>query len=124
MFFGLLQNTSCQEGELAHKILLTSLGNLNNYHVFTQFLRYRERYEQLVRAGHEARDGEAAGANVDDEEERGQEQEIPGSKEDCAREEAMHSCELGTRCPSFFMALHRTRLYHTAASTGGMDQGA
>ena len=35
----------------------------------------------------------------------------------------MHACELGTRCPLFFMALHRTRLHHTAASTGGMDWG-
>jgi hypothetical protein len=35
----------------------------------------------------------------------------------------MHACELGTRCPLFFMALHRTRLHHTAASTGGLIRG-
>ncbi len=30
----------------------------------------------------------------------------------------MHACELGTRCTMFFMALHRSSLHHTAASTG------
>ena len=112
MFFGWLENTSCQSGELAHKILLKALaGNLNNYNVFIQFLRYWERYEQLSRAGREAADaGEADGSDSDDDKVR---------KEDRAREEAMHACELGTRCPLFFMALHRTRLHHTPASTGG-----
>ena len=40
-------------------------------------------------------------------------------EEDRAREEAMHACELGTRFPLFFMALHRSSLHHTPASTGG-----
>ena len=40
--------------------------------------------------------------------------------EDRAREEAMHACELGTRCPLFFMALHRSSLHHTPASTNGI----
>ena len=113
MFFGWLENTSCQSGELAHKILLKALaGNLNNYNVFIQFLRYWERYEQLCRAGREAADAdEATEADSGDEEVR---------TEDRAREEAMHACELGTRCPLFFMALHRSSLHHTPASTGGI----
>ena len=35
----------------------------------------------------------------------------------------MHACELGTRCPLFFMALHRSSLHHTPASTGGKQAG-
>ena len=39
MFFGWLENKSCQSGELAHKILLKAwAGNLNNDNVFIQFL--------------------------------------------------------------------------------------
>ena len=49
--------------------------------------------------------------------------EMQRPKEDCAREEAMHACDLGTRCPLFFMALHRSSLHHTAASTGGITWG-
>jgi hypothetical protein len=45
--------------------------------------------------------------------------EMPRSNEDSAREEAMHGCKLGTWCQLFFMALHRSSLHHTAASTGG-----
>ncbi len=40
--------------------------------------------------------------------------------EDRAREEAMHACKLGTRCPLVFMALHRSSLHHTPASTNGI----
>ena len=113
MFFGWLENTSCQSGELAHKILLKALaGNVNNYNVFIQFLRYWERYEQLVRA--ERENDEAGGADAHDAE------EMSCAPEDSARAEAMHACELGTRCPLFFMALHRSSLHHTAASTGGV----
>ena len=113
MFFGWLENTSCQSGELAHKILLKALaGNVNNYNVFIQFLRYWERYEQLVRA--ERENDEARGADAHDAE------EMRCAPEDNARAEAMHACELGTRCPLFFMALHRSSLHHTAASTGGV----
>ncbi len=54
MFFGWIETTSCQSGELAHKILLKALaGNLNNSNFFIQFLRYRERIEQLLRAERE-----------------------------------------------------------------------
>ena len=115
MFFGWLENTSCQSGELAHKILLKALaGNLNNYNVFIQFLRYWERYEQLVRS--ERENDEAGGDDAHDQEES----EMPRATEDLARAEAMHACELGTRCPLFFMAMHRSSLHHTPASTGGL----
>jgi hypothetical protein len=40
-----------------------------------------------------------------------------------SRSEAMHGCELGPRCPLFFMALNRKSLHHTAASTGGDSRG-
>ncbi len=99
MFYGWLENTSCQSGELAHKILLKFLaGNLNNYNIFIQFLRYWERHEQLSRA---ARD--AAGAGEADESDSNDEEVC---EEDRAREDAMHACELGTWCPLFFVALH------------------
>ncbi len=111
MFYGWLENTSCQSGELAHKLLLKVLaGNLNNYNIFIQFLRYWERHKQLSRAACEAAGaGEADESDSNDEEIR---------KQDRASEDAMHACELGTWCPLFFMALHRTRLHHTPASTG------
>ncbi len=89
MFFGWLENTSCQSGELAHKLLLKALAdNLNNYNVFIQFLRYWERYKQLSRAGREAAGaGEVDKYDSDDEKVR---------TEDRAREEAMHAFELDT----------------------------
>ncbi len=89
LFFRWLENTSCQSGELAHKILLKALaGNLNNFIIFIQFLRYWERYEQLSRAGPEAADsGKAAESDSDDEEVR---------KNDRASEEAMDACEPST----------------------------
>ena len=111
--------SDCQSGELAQKILLKSLaGNLNNYNVFIQFLRYWERYEQLVRS--ERENDEAAGADPHDQEES----EMPRATEDLARAEAMHACELGTRCPLFFMAMHRSSLHHTPASTGGLRRSS
>ena len=118
MFYGWLENTSCHSGELAHKILLKVLaGNLNNYNIFIQFLRYWERYEQLSCAAREA-----AGADEADESDSNDEEV---RKQDRAREDAMHACELGTRCPLFFMALHRSSLHHTPACTGGCrDSGA
>ncbi len=89
MFSGWLETTSCKSGELAQTNLLKSLaGNINNYNVFIQFLRYWERFEQLARAGRVA-----AGDDVDDE---GQGEELPGSSDDRARDEAMHAFELGT----------------------------
>ena len=119
MFFGWLENTSCQSGELAHKMLLKALaGNLNNYNVFIQFLRYWERYEQLVRSEREA--DEAGGDDAHDQEES----EMPRATEDLARAEAMHACELGTRCPLFFMAMHRSSLHHTPTSTGGLHRSS
>ncbi len=72
-----LETTSCQSGEFAQEILLKSLaGNINNYNVFIQFLRYWERFEQLARAGRVA-----AG---DDEDAVEQGEELPGSTDDSA----------------------------------------
>ncbi len=85
---------------------------MNNYNVFIQYLRYWERYEQLALA--ERENDEARGADAHDAE------EMRCAPEDSVRAEAMHACELGTRCPLFFMALHRPSLHHTAASTGGV----
>ncbi len=111
-----LETTSCQSGEFAKKILLKSLaGNIDNCNVFIQFLLYWERIEQLARAG--------CVAACDDEDAVEQGEELPGSTDDSARDEAMHACELGTLCPLFFMALHQSRLHHTAASTGGIRLG-
>ena len=72
MFYGWLENTSCQSGELAHKILLKVLaGNLNIYNIFIQFLRYWERHEQLSRTAREAAGaGEADESDSNDEEVR------------------------------------------------------
>ena len=39
MFFGWIETTSCQSGELAHKVLVKALaGNMNNSIFFIQFL--------------------------------------------------------------------------------------
>ena len=122
MFFGWIETTSCQSGELAHKILLKALaGNLNNSNIFIQFLKYWERIEQLGRA--ERENSEAVGAGVDSDNEVAHVEERSGTEEDRSRSEAMHGCELGPRCPLHFMALHRSSLHHTAASTGGTSRG-
>ncbi len=86
--------------------------------MFIQFLRYWERYEQLVRSERET--DEAGGDDAHDQEES----EMPRATEDLARAEAMHACELGTRCPLFFMAMHRSSLHHTPTSTGGLHRSS
>jgi hypothetical protein len=49
--FGWIETTSCQSGELAHKLLLKALAeNLDNSNIFMQFLQCWERIEQLMRA--------------------------------------------------------------------------
>ena len=119
LFFGWIESTSCQSGELAQKILLKSLGeNLNNSNYFTQFLGYWERIEQLMRA--ERENSEAVGVDADSDEEA---ENAEGTQDPRSRSEAMHGCELGPRCPLFFMALNRSSLHHTAASTGGDSRG-
>jgi hypothetical protein len=126
MFFGWIETTSCQSGELAHKLLLKALAeNLNNSNVFLQFLRYWERIEQLMRAQREHSEavGESVGADVDPDNEDVNVEDSRGTKDDRTRSEAMHGCELGPRCPLIFMALNRSSLHHTAASTGGDSRG-
>jgi hypothetical protein len=54
----------------------------------------------------DASPGKEAGADATDEEMNMQCAEMPWSNEDRARDEAMHGCKLGTRCPLFFMALN------------------
>ncbi len=126
MFFGWIKKTSCQSGELAHKILLKALaGTLNNINVFFQFLKYWERIEQLLRAERENSEADES-VDVDSDNEGVNVNESSGTKEARSRSEAMHACELGPRCPLFFMALHRSSdssLHHTAASTGGTSRG-
>jgi hypothetical protein len=117
MFFCWIKTTSCRSGELAHKLLLKALaGNLNNYNVFIQFLRYWERIEQLARAGREHAEAvsERRGADHDDEEP----EDCRAAGDETVRSEAMYACELGTRCPLFYMALNRSSLHFTPASTG------
>ena len=126
LFFGWIETTSCQSGELAHKILLKALeGNLNNSNIFIQFLKYWERIEQINRAERENLEavGESVAADVNSDNEGVNVDESSGTKEARSRSEAMHGCELGPRCPLFFMALHRSSLHHTAASTGGASRG-
>ena len=127
MFFGWIETTSCQSGELAHKILLKALaGNLNNSNFFIQFLRYWERIEQLLRAERENSEavGKGVDAGADSDNEVVNVDESSGTNEAQSRTEAMHACELGPRCPLFFMSLHRSSLHHTASSTGGTSRGA
>ena len=97
ILWGWLENASCQSGERAHKELLKRLAGIqNNREVFRQFLSYWERFERLSRAqnqdNHDVAELESNEFEVSEEE---------------AREESMHSCELGIRCPLFFMAANR-----------------
>lgn len=113
MLLGWIENFCGQSGERAHGELLKSLaGCINNQDVFMQYLRFWERAEQLSRAERQAR----ASGDADF---------IP--THDCKRDEAMHGCELGVRCPLFFMALHRSVLHHRACAVsckeGGKDDG-
>jgi len=109
ILFGWVENFSGQAGERAHRELLKSLaGCVNNHEVFLQYLRYWERVEQLARARREAQgnqDTDSLGLG-------------PTSKGE-EREEAMHACELGVRCPLLFMARHRSDLHHRAGACKG-----
>ena len=92
IFWGWIETTSCQSGERGHKELLKCLARIhNNREVFQQFLSYWESAEQLAREQNDFEEVE--------------------NKEVCeeeAHEEAMHSCELGVRCPLFFMLIDMT----------------
>jgi len=110
ILFGWVENFSGQAGERAHRELLKSLAEcVNNHEVFLQYLRYWERVEQLARARREGPEGNQESDKDSDSE--------PTSK-GADREEAMHACELGVRCPLFFMALHRSpaELHHRAGA--------
>ncbi len=66
---------------------------------------------------------ESVGADVDSDEEAVHVEDSHGTKDCRARSEAMHVCELGPRCPLFYMALNRSNLHHTAESTGSDSRG-
>lgn len=114
ILLGWIENFSGQQGERGHKELLKSLaGCINNHDVFKQYLRFWERAEQLSRARREASDSDSCPDS--------------GARSDRARDEAMHACELGVRCPLYFMALHRKELHHVPGSKskwgGGKSEG-
>ena len=60
-------------------------------------------------------------ADSDDEAENAEDN--GGAQDARSRSDEMHGCELGPRCPLFFMAVNRSSLHHTAASTGGDSRG-
>ena len=104
IFWGWIETTSCQSGERGHKELLKCLAGIhNNRQVFRQFLSYWERAEQLSRAQNDF-----------------EEDEINQVCEEETREEAMHSCELGVRCPLFFMAANRHDQHFRAVDCVGV----
>jgi len=112
---GWIENFSGQAGERAHRELLKSLAQcVNNHEVFMQYLRYWERVEQLGRARREAQ----ADGSRDSESKSGTDNSSDSGPEDrgSAPEDAMHACELGVRCPLFFMARHRQDLHHRASA--------
>ena len=85
IFWGWIETTPCQSGERGCKALLKCFAGIhNNRQVFRQFLSYWERAEQLSRAKNDF-----------------EEDEINQVCEEETREEAMHSCKLGVRCPLF-----------------------
>ena len=109
ILFGWVENFSGQAGERAHRELLKSLAEcVNNHEVFLQYLRYWERVEQLARARREG--NQESDSDMDS-------NSAPTLK-GADREEAMHACELGVRCPLVCMALHRSpvELYHRAGA--------
>jgi hypothetical protein len=126
MFFGWIETTSCQSGEFAQKYLLKALSeNLNNSNYFSQFLGYWERIENLSRAERENSEavGERNGVDADSDDEAENAEDNGGAQDARSRSDAMHGCELGPRCPLFFMVVNRSSLHHTAASTGGDSRG-
>ena len=52
--------------------------------------------------------GERVGVDADSDEEA---ENAEGTQDARSRSEAMHGCELGPRCPLFFMALNRSSLH-------------
>ena len=120
MLFGWIENFSGQHGERSHRELLKSLAHcINNQQVFMQYLRFWERVEQLSRARREAKQ-----ASDSESDESDLEADDARAKKNADKEEAMHACELGIRCPLFFMALHRKELHHRATGKGpGRNRG-
>ena len=67
--------------------------------------------------------GERNGVDADSDDEAENAEDNGGAQDARSRSDAMHGCELGPRCPLFFMAVNRSSLHHTAASTGGDSRG-
>jgi len=104
---GWLENTSCQLGERAHNELLKCFAGIqNNREVFRQFLIYWERSKQLSRVQNQDNHivEELENNKVSDED---------------AREESMHSGELGVCCPLFFMTANRHDQHYRAVDWAG-----
>lgn len=113
ILFGWVEIFSGMTGERGHRELLKSLaGCVNNKDVFGQYLTFWERAEQLARARreHAQHDSESTDSESDTD------LDAVGSQNDAGAQESMHACELGVRCPLFFMALHRSALHHRPAS--------
>ena len=86
ILFGWIEIFCGQPGERWHKELLKSLaGCINNRDVFSQYLGYWERVEQLARARREH--DETGGL---DSESSSDESEMAASKQ--SKQEAMHAC--------------------------------
>ena len=70
---------------------------------------YWERIEQLMRAERENAEavGERHGVDADADDEAENAAGSGGTQDARSRSEAMHGCELGPRCPLFFMALNK-----------------
>ena len=110
MFLGWIEIFSGASGERGHGELLKVLaGCVNNREVYAQYLSYWERVEQLSRARREHDE-----SDTDSSSSVQTESSIGASKQ--TEEESMHACELGVRCPLFFMALHRSELQHRATA--------
>ena len=115
IFIGWIEIFSGAPGESGHRELLKVLaGCVNNRQVYDQYLGHWERVEQLARARreHAENDGPSSGSDSD-----ASEHDVPesdASKQ--TQEESMHACELGVRCPLWFMARYRGALQHRAAA--------
>jgi hypothetical protein len=117
ILFGWIEIFSGVTGERGHRELLKSLaGCVNNRDVFGQYMTFWERVEQLDRAQREHAQSDPESTESESDTESDANMDAAGSQNDAAAEESMHACELGVRCPLFFMALHRSELHHRPAS--------
>ena len=117
ILFGWIEIFSGMTGERGHRELLKSLaGCVNNRDVFGQYLTFWERAEQLARARREHAQCDSESTDSESDPESDTDLDAAGSQNDAAAAESMHACELGVRCPLFFMALDRSALHHRPAS--------